>query len=40
MHRILFQTPLGELTALSGLPSWILEVLLLREGEEKKEEER
>ena len=43
MHQIRFrlglQTPLGELTALPRPPTWILEVLLVREamgGEEAK----
>jgi len=34
------QTPLGELTALPRPPSWILRVLLLREGREGKGEGR
>jgi len=33
------QTPLGELTALPRLPSWIEEVLLLRKGREGREQE-
>ena len=33
MHQIQFPTPLGELTALPELPSWIEGCLLLRGGE-------
>jgi len=34
------QTPLGELTALSHTPSWILGGLLLREGKWRKGKDR